>query len=115
MPASTLRLADGRPKAITPSAMPLQWTTAFSAAAAGVPVGPKARTTASMSVAARPILVFMGLASGSLSIKLFGDRIVVPFIVFCFCFSGDECLVCRVTSPRRFPPPNHATGFEIFF
>src|SRR4030095_7349288 len=28
---------------------------------------------------------------------------------------GEERLICRVTGPRRFPPPNHATGFEIFF
>jgi hypothetical protein len=84
MPASTLQLAGGRPTAIAPSAMPLQWTTAFSAAAAGVPVGPRARTTASMSVAARPILVFRRLASGSLSINVFGDFIVFLSLVFCW-------------------------------
>src|SRR5262249_5646412 len=30
-------------------------------------------------------------------------------------FSSDQRLICGVTGPRRFPPPNHATGFEIFF
>jgi hypothetical protein len=30
-----------------------------------------------------------------------------------FGFSGDERLICHVTGPRRFPPPNHATSFEI--
>src|SRR5262249_46457224 len=29
-------------------------------------------------------------------------------------YSGGERLVCRVTSPRRFPSPNHATGFKLF-
>jgi hypothetical protein len=38
---------------------------------------------------------------------------VAGFIGF-LCFSGDERLICPVTGPRRFPPPNHATGFEIF-
>jgi hypothetical protein len=37
------------------------------------------------------------------------------FVFIGFWFSGGERLICRVTGPRRFPLPNHATGFEIFF
>jgi hypothetical protein len=44
--------------------------------------------------------------------RFIGD---VAFIGFSFLLSqGGERLVCRVTSPRRFPPPDHATGFEKF-
>ena len=28
-------------------------------------------------------------------------------------FSGDGRQICRVTGPRRFPPPNHATSFGM--
>ena len=39
----------------------------------------------------------------------------VTFLLLSFGFTGDQRLVCRVTSPRRFPRANHATRFEIFF
>jgi hypothetical protein len=39
----------------------------------------------------------------------------IEFVFIGFCFSGDERLICRVTGPRRFPPPNHAKDFELFF
>jgi hypothetical protein len=35
----------------------------------------------------------------------------IEFVFIGFWFFSDERLICRVTGPRRFPPPNHATGF----
>ena len=39
----------------------------------------------------------------------------IEFVFIGFGYSGDERQICRVTGPRRFPPPNHATGFEIIW
>jgi hypothetical protein len=59
------------------------------------------------------MVVFMLVMGGSsLSINVFSGFIVLPSLCFfVFVFSGDERLVCCVTGPRRFPPPNHAKSF----
>ena len=58
MPPSTLLLAGGRPAAIALSAMPLQWTTAFSPGRSApwttAAVGPSARAATRATAAARP-------------------------------------------------------------
>src|SRR5690349_11409650 len=42
-------------------------------------------------------------------------RMSLCFIIFgFFLLFGDERLVCCVTGPRRFSPPDHANDFEIF-
>jgi len=41
-------------------------------------------------------------------------NLTVFHLFLVFGFSGDERLICRVTGSRRFPPPNHATSFEVF-
>jgi hypothetical protein len=73
MPPSTVLLAGGRPAAIGPSAMPLQWTTAFSACATDGPIGPIARTAT--NVRAFDVL------------NVFVDFIVLLSLVFWFLFS----------------------------
>ncbi len=65
------------------------------------------------------VLVVKRMSSAVFRLSVFAPERTGNAFVFVVVMDGSyswpTAMVCRLTGPRRFSPPNHATDFEIFF